>query len=100
MQSGQPYARTFLATLNYGTQRILAEPFGTRQQDAIILVDTRVEKVFKVAKAQSVSVFVDGYNLTNANPAVNINWSSGSTFTTPSTIVPPRLFRFGAKLDW
>jgi hypothetical protein len=30
MQSGQPYARTFLATMNYGSQRILAEPFGTR----------------------------------------------------------------------
>ena len=100
MQSGQPYARTFLATMNYGSQRILAEPFGTRQQDNIILVDTRVEKVFRVAKSQSVSVFVDGYNLTNANPAVNINWSSGTTFTTPSTIVPPRLFRFGAKFDW
>jgi hypothetical protein len=100
MQSGQPYARTFVATMNYGTQRILAEPFGSRQQDAIILADTRVEKLFKVAKTQSISVFIDGYNLTNANPAVNINWSSGSTFTTPSTIVPPRLFRFGAKFDW
>jgi hypothetical protein len=100
LQSGQPYARTFLATLNYGTQRILTEPFGTRQQDNIILVDTRVEKVFKVAKSRTVSAFIDGYNLTNTNAAQNINWSSGSTFTTPTTILPPRLFRFGAKFDW
>ena len=100
MQSGQPYGRVFLATMNYGTQRFLAEPFGTRQQDNIILVDTRVEKVFRVAKGKTISAFVDGYNLTNANPAVNINWASGSTFQTPSTIVPPRLWRFGAKFDW
>jgi len=100
MQSGQPYARTFLVTMNYGSQRFLAEPFGTRRQDNIILVDTRVEKLIRLAKSKTVSVFVDGYNLTNSNAAVNINWASGTTFTTPTTIVPPRLFRFGAKFDW
>jgi hypothetical protein len=100
MQSGQPYGRTFLATMNYGSQRILAEPFATRQQDNIVLVDTRVEKLLRVAKSRTVSVFVDGYNLTNANPAANINWGSGGTFLNPTTIVPPRLWRFGAKFDW
>ena len=100
MQSGQPYGRTFVAALNYGNQRILAEPFGSRQQDNIILVDTRVEKVFRAAKGRSLSVFVDGYNLTNANPAANINWTSGGTFLNPTTIVPPRLWRFGTKFDW
>jgi len=100
MQSGQPYARTFVATLNYGTQRILAEPVSSRQQDNIFLVDTRVEKVVKVGGGKTLSGFIDGYNLTNTNAAQNINWTSGSTFTTPSTIVPPRLFRFGAKFDW
>jgi len=100
MQSGQPYGRTFLATMNYGSQRLLAEPFGTRQQDNIILVDTRVEKLVRIAKSRTLSLFVDGYNLTNANPAANINWGSGATFLNPTTIVPPRLWRFGAKFDW
>jgi hypothetical protein len=100
MQAGQPYARIFTAALNYGSQRILAEPFGTRHQDNIILVDARVEKRLPLGKSRSVSGFIDGYNLTNANPAQNINWNSGGTFTTPSTIIPPRLFRFGAKFDW
>jgi hypothetical protein len=100
MQAGQPFARIFTVTLNYGSQRILAEPFGTRHQDNIILVDTRVEKVLHVAKSRSLSLFIDGYNLTNSNPAQNINWNSGSTFLQPTTIVPPRLARFGAKFDW
>jgi hypothetical protein len=100
MQAGQPFARIFTVTLNYGSQRILAEPFGTRHQDNIVLFDTRVEKVLHVAKSRSLSLFVDGYNLTNANPAQNINWQSGSTFLQPTTIVPPRLARFGAKFDW
>ena len=85
---------------NYGAQRLLLEPIGTRQQDNIVLLDTRVEKVFKIYKGQTVSVFADGYNLTNSNAASNINWSSGSTFLLPITIVGPRLARFGMKFDW
>jgi hypothetical protein len=100
MQSGQPYARTFAVTMNYASQRFLAEPFGTRRQDNIILLDTRVEKLLSVAKSRTISLFVDGYNLTNTNPASNIVWGSGSTFNQPTTIIAPRLFRFGAKVDW
>ena len=100
LQQGQPYARTFQATMNYGAQRFLAEPFGSRQQDNIFLVDTRVEKAFKIGKGRTVAGFIDGYNLTNTNAAQNINWGSGATFLQPTTIVPPRLWRFGAKFDW
>jgi hypothetical protein len=104
MQAGQPYARTINAGaangINYGTQRILAEPIGSRQQDNIVLLDARVEKVIKIGGGRSVSIFGDGFNLTNANPASNITWSSGSTFLLPVTIVSPRLARIGAKLDW
>ena len=104
LQSGQPYGRTISAGttngINYGTQRILTEPISTRRQDNIILLDTRVEKVFKVNKGQSVSVFADGYNLTNSNAASNITWGSGATFLQPVTIVGPRLARFGMTFDW
>jgi hypothetical protein len=100
MQSGQPYARTFQVTMNYGAQRFLAEPIGSRQQDNIILFDTRVEKVFRLGGSTALSAFIDGYNLGNTNAAQNINWSSGATFTTPTTIIPPRLWRFGVKFDW
>ena len=77
MQAGQPFGRTIQVTLNYGAQRILTEPISSRRQDNIILLDTRVEKVIKVGGGRSVSVFADGFNLTNANPASNINWGSG-----------------------
>ena len=103
-QSGQPYGRTINATatngINYGTQRILTEPISARRQDNIILADIRVEKVIKLPVGHSVSLFADGYNLTNANPASNITWSSGSSFLWPVTIIAPRLARFGVKYDW
>jgi hypothetical protein len=104
VQSGQPFGRTFLAGsangINYGTQRILAEPMGTRTQDHIVILDTRVEKVIRLPKGQTVAGFFDVYNITNSSAAQNINWGSGATFLQPTSIVGPTILRVGLKFDW
>ena len=94
-----PFGRTFVATLNYGSVRIPAEPLNARRQDNVSLLDLRFERVTRVRKAR-VSPFVDIYNLTNANPIQNTSWSSGSSFLRPLAIVPPRVLRIGGKVDW
>ena len=68
--------------------------------DNITLLDVRMEKGFKLGKHRRVAGFVDVFNLLNANPEQNMSWSSGSSFLRPLSIVPPRLARFGMKLDW
>ncbi|HEY2149959.1 MAG TPA: carboxypeptidase regulatory-like domain-containing protein [Vicinamibacterales bacterium] len=102
-QSGQPYGRTISAAaangINYGTARILVEPIDTHRQDNVTILDVRVEKAIKLG-SQTLSGFIDGYNLSNSNAATNINWSSGATYLTPSTIIGPRLARIGVKFDW
>ncbi len=104
-QQGQPYGRTFAATMNFGTERILAEPITTHRQDAIALIDVRVEKSVHIGSSR-VGLVLDVYNITNSNAAQNINWSSGSssaygvTYQTPSTIIGPRILRFGGRFDW
>jgi hypothetical protein len=102
-QSGQPFARTFLAGtangINYGSQRILAEPFGTQRQDNISVLDVRVEKVFTIARTK-VSGFFDIYNLGNSDASQNITWNSGSAYLLPTTVIGPRIMRFGVKYDW
>ena len=104
VQSGQPFGRTFLAGtangINYGSQRILAEKIDSRRQDNIVVLDTRVEKVVRLARGMSVSGFFDLYNITNSDAASNITWNSGSSFLLPSTIIGPRIARFGLKYDW
>jgi hypothetical protein len=104
VQAGQPYGRTFLAGaangINYGTQRILAEPIDSRRQDNIVVLDTRVEKVIRLARGMSLSGFFDIYNISNSDAASNITWGSGSSFQLPSTIIGPRIMRFGVKYDW
>jgi hypothetical protein len=99
-QSGQPFGRTFVARLNYGNVRILAEPMDTRRMGDITLVDVRVEKGFRLAGGGRVAAFVDAFNLLNANPEETAIWTSGSSFLRPLNIVAPRIARIGTKLDW
>jgi hypothetical protein len=98
-QSGQPFGRTFLATMNYGSQRVLAEPIDSQRQPNINLVDLRIEKSVGIG-ARKLGLVLDIYNITNANTEQNINWSSGTTYLAPSNIVGPRILRFGARFDW
>jgi hypothetical protein len=104
VQSGQPYGRVINAGaangINYGAQRILAEPLGARKQDDIVILDLRAEKRFRVVKSTTISTFIDLYNIGNSDAASNITWLSGSNFLLPSTIIGPRIMRFGVKYDW
>jgi len=98
-QQGIPFGRTFQSSLSYGSVRFLAEPLGTRRQDNIFITDVRVEKSQKFS-GRDISVFFDLYNMFNANPAQNLQWSSGTAFNRPLSIVPPRLARLGVKLNF
>jgi hypothetical protein len=98
-QEGIAFGRTFQSTLSYGAVRFLAEPLGTRRQDAIFITDLRVEKTQQFG-GRNISVFFDLYNMFNENPAQNLQWSSGTAYNRPLSIVPPRLARIGVKLNF
>jgi hypothetical protein len=100
IQSGAPYGRFISATLNYGTQLILVEPIGTRRQDTVNVLDFRVEKQFRITDRARAGAFFDLFNATNANTAVNINWRSGTNFEKATTVLNPRIAKFGVKFDW
>jgi hypothetical protein len=101
VQSGAPYGRFFAAALNYNaSQIILAEPIGTRRQDTVSIVDFRVEKQLRFADRARVGLFLDVFNTFNANTAVNINWRSGAAFEKATTVLGPRIAKFGVKFDW
>jgi len=101
VQSGAPYGRVISANLNYNTaQLILVEPIGTRRQDTVSTLDYRVEKQLRFGPKAKVGLFFDMFNTFNSNVAVNINWRSGAAFEKASTVIPPRIVKFGAKFDW
>lgn len=103
-QQGQPFGRTFLAGaangINYGSQRILAEPITAQRQDDIAIFDVRAEKFFRYSQARRMGLFFDVYNLTNSDAAQNITWNSGSAYLQPVSIIGPTIMRVGIKLDF
>jgi hypothetical protein len=99
-QSGQPFGRTFRTSLNYGNVVVLAEPVGTRRMDNVTILDARVEKGFGLSGGRRVAAFIDLFNIFNANPEQNTNWTSGPSFLQPLNIVAPRIASVGAKLEW
>jgi outer membrane receptor protein involved in Fe transport len=99
-QAGQNFGRTFTAVMNYGTIRIPAETIDARRQDNVSIFDFRAEKVIRLDAGLSVAPFFDLYNVFNANPVQNLTWASGSSFLRPTNIVPPRVARVGAKVNW
>ncbi|MCA1560931.1 MAG: hypothetical protein LC753_18015 [Acidobacteria bacterium] len=107
---GAPYGRYFSvgacsATVttncsNYGTQLVLAEPIGTRRQEQVTVLDFRVEKQLKLAQRAKLGLFFDLFNAMNSNTAVNINWRSGASYEKATTVMGPRIAKFGVKFDW
>jgi hypothetical protein len=98
-QSGTPFARTFVQTLNYGNATIKASPLAANRTPNITLVDLRTEKTFRVNDVR-VMGFVDLYNLFNTNAVQTLTTSSGSFWLRPTAITAPRVLRIGARLEW
>jgi hypothetical protein len=101
VQSGAPFGRFIAANLNYNSaQLILVEPIGTRRQDTISVVDFRVEKQLRFGAKARTGLFLDVFNALNSNTAVNISWRSGASFDKATTVLGPRIAKFGVKFDW
>ena len=98
-QSGTPFARTFVQTLNYGSATIKAEPIAANRTPDITLVDVRTEKTFRI-DAVRVMGFFDVYNMFNTNAEQTLTTTSGGSWLRPTVITAPRVLRIGARLQW
>jgi hypothetical protein len=98
-QSGDEIVRIMQFSFNYGSRPVIVAPLSSNRMDSVTIWDIRAEKLFRVGR-QSVSGFVDVYNMTNSNTEFRQIWSAGSSFGFPTTIVPPRIVRIGAKVEW
>ncbi len=98
-QSGTPFARTFVRSLNYGNAIIKAERADANRTPDILLADLRTEKAFSLGRARVVG-FVDLYNMFNTNAEQTLTASSGAAWLRPTAITGPRTVRVGTRLDW
>jgi len=96
-QTGAWYNRTAqITTADNTTITFNVEPRVGRY-DWVSLWDNRVSKVFKITERQSVEGIFDVFNTLNSNTITGWSNASGATYHRPSSILPPRIIRLGAK---
>ncbi|UCH92464.1 MAG: TonB-dependent receptor [Candidatus Aminicenantes bacterium] len=105
--AGQRWTRAITSSflgleLNQLTETIKAEKRGANGYPAINILDLRVQKAFKLGKVQ-LKLFTDIFNLFNDNTVVEEYLDSSNPyldFGEDLAIVPPRLVRLGAKIEF
>ncbi len=62
-------------------------------------IDLRFAKLFRINSTRT-SINFDFYNVTNSNSITGENFAYGPTWTAPTSILTPRLFKFGVQFDF
>ncbi len=112
-QAGAPIPRLVNVSTNAGTFAVIAEPVGTYRQDNITLVDCQFEKNVRLPNRVTLGLFAAIFNITNTNAAQDQDRTTGLStvvvdgvantvprFMRPTTILGPRIARFGFKLTF
>ncbi|MEI6245890.1 MAG: hypothetical protein WCQ64_12695, partial [Acidobacteriota bacterium] len=84
------------ATLNY-------QDAGTTRLKPVKLMDLGAQKVINVRGGKNrLKLMVDAFNIFNVNTIVSYSGNNRSlaSFSSPLTIVPPRVFRIGANITF
>lgn len=98
-QSGTPFARTFVQSLNYGNAIIKATPIGANRTPNVTLVDLRTQKTFVQSRLRVMALF-DLYNVFNSNADQIVTTTSGAAWLRPTVITGPRVARAGVRVEW
>ena len=96
-QSGDQIGRIVQVGFNYGTQPVWSSRSRRTGWTTPRSGICERRRCFASAAARSHG-FMDLYNIANSNAEFRQIYTSGSSFGFPTTIIPPRIIRFGAKL--
>jgi len=102
-RSGEALARDVqfragLRQLSLVTMRV--EPVGAQRLPGVSLLNLRLERPLRFPGGRRLDLKLDFYNLLNANTVLAQSVRSGATFGRPTSIVPPRVVRLGARLSF
>ena len=98
-QDGQPFARLLIVRdLPQGAEAIQAVPNGRHRFEFAITLDARVEKGFRLGRARLAAV-AEAFNLLGNAHEVEEDVVTGPAFRTPTADQPPRVWRFGLRVD-
>jgi carboxypeptidase family protein/TonB-dependent receptor-like protein len=77
------------------------EPRNSRRGDSYFSLDARITRPIQIGARQTISPFVEIFNLTNATNFIDyVGTPGGSQFGQPTTALGPRRMQFGFRLDF
>ena len=94
-----------------GTSNVLVDPLGERRLDTVFVADLRVDKAFTFGTLRLIPSF-EVFNVGNSNTiqsrrrfmyaynATSATGSSPANANDISSIIPPRVIRFGLRVNW
>jgi hypothetical protein len=97
-RSADPSGGPAIKQLN--TVTLALEPFGAQKGPALNVLDLRASKRLSLGSGRLVEVEFDVFNILNSSAPTAITFTSGPTFGYFSSVLPPRVARFGAKFSF
>ena len=98
-QDGQPFARLVIARdLAQGAEAVQAVPNGRHRFEFAISVDARLEKGLDLGRAR-LALVAEGFNLLGNAHEAEEYVVTGPAFRAVTASQPPRVLRFGLRLD-
>jgi len=88
-----------------GTVTIALEPYGTRRNPGLSVLDLRGAKTVKVGGDRRVVATIELFNATNSNAATSVNYQYGTVGTARqfgfvSAVIPPMIGRVGLEFKF
>jgi hypothetical protein len=104
--TGYPYTRVIypadLGVPVSGSTTVFAEERGSYNYEDVFNIDLRLEKEFVFKNKFSLSIFLDIFNLLNADTVIDVVETDRPTlvFGEPRGLVLPRFVRFGVRFEF
>lgn len=105
MESGTPGQRTEVfgssATLAQGSETVNVGSYGQYRGPVISNLSVKAAKSFAIGERYHVEANVQAFNMLNSSAAVSTNYLTGpTTFGVITSLISPRVVRFGAKFSF
>ena len=101
LQSGRQWGRSLAVTLpTAGSETIRVEPVTANRAPNVSILDIRFDKAIRFGKAGNVTAMVDVFNLLNHPTATTFRTNTGATFLEVTSLLDPRIVRFGLRWDF
>jgi hypothetical protein len=78
-----------------------SEPRNSRRGDSYFSLDARITRPIRIGARQTISPFVEIFNVTNATNLIDyVGTPGGSQFGQPTAALGPRRMQFGFRVDF